>query len=376
MLYLIDFINSHSDWEEVLQNDPYNVKISRDNGYIMFMYNQLSSDFTNPVVKECRGIILEESTKRVVCHAFDKFMNAEESTSDIDKIDWNSASVQRKIDGSIIKVWFDNNAWHISTNGTIDAFKALLSSDIDFKSFGELFTNELQYCGVIKSFDDLCKYLSKDETTIFELVTDYNRVVVPPENYDGSIYLLGARNNITNQERDVLGTSLSQIMLTPERYNLSSYDEVRNAANALPWDEEGYVVCDKYFHRVKIKSPEYVKAHYLANNGAITKKRLFEIIRSNEESEFLAYVPQYTNKLNGLKEKFNEFVSYIQSEVDAVKSLNFESRKDFAMYVKTRPAWIQGYLFKADRFSVIDMISEVPIDKLIEHMVAGGFIDA
>ena len=31
---------------------------------------------------------------------------------------------KKKIDGSLIKLWYDNNDWHISTNGTINAYEA------------------------------------------------------------------------------------------------------------------------------------------------------------------------------------------------------------------------------------------------------------
>ena len=33
--------------------------------------------------------------------------------------------------------WFDNDRWHISTNSTIDAFKAELNN-VKYKNFGEL----------------------------------------------------------------------------------------------------------------------------------------------------------------------------------------------------------------------------------------------
>lgn len=211
---LLEFIRSHENWEELLTAEPYNIKISRDSGYILFKYTQLNSDFSNPIVKECRGIILRESDFIPVCVPFFKFMNAEEPNSDLDKIDWSTASVQEKIDGSLIKVWFDNG-WHISTNGTIDAFKSDLAS-IYFKSYGDLFVNELQYCGAIDSFEKLCKCLDQDYTYMFELVTEYNRVVVPADNYDGSIYLLGARNNKTYEEDSLWGSGLAQIFNTPK----------------------------------------------------------------------------------------------------------------------------------------------------------------
>lgn len=110
--YLLEFIQNHpNDWEEKLSSDPYNLKISRDGLYVMFKYNQLSSDFSNPIVREARGIIFREDNWKCVRRAFDKFFNYGEPNAA--EIDWNTAKVQTKIDGSLISAWFDDK------NGTI-----------------------------------------------------------------------------------------------------------------------------------------------------------------------------------------------------------------------------------------------------------------
>lgn len=65
-LKLIDFIKEHADWEVLLSQAPYFLKISRDQKFgrnlIMFKYSQEDSDLSNDIVKECRGIILDEDT--------------------------------------------------------------------------------------------------------------------------------------------------------------------------------------------------------------------------------------------------------------------------------------------------------------------------
>ena len=61
MLKLIEFINTHSNWEELLTKKPYNLKITRDGDNVIFKYNQIASDFSNEIVKESRGIILQQN---------------------------------------------------------------------------------------------------------------------------------------------------------------------------------------------------------------------------------------------------------------------------------------------------------------------------
>jgi len=69
MLHLQKFIQQNPDWESKLSAAPYFVKVKRDDGYVIFTYSQVESDFTNPIVQQCRGIILRESDFELVCEA-------------------------------------------------------------------------------------------------------------------------------------------------------------------------------------------------------------------------------------------------------------------------------------------------------------------
>lgn len=98
MLKLQEFILNHpKDWEILLKHNPYNLTIKHDGKLIIFNYQLFNTDFHEPLVSECRGIILEEGTWRVVCRGFDKFWNYGEELAA--KIDWNTTRVQTKVDG-------------------------------------------------------------------------------------------------------------------------------------------------------------------------------------------------------------------------------------------------------------------------------------
>ena len=91
---LIEFIKNNIDWEQKLQDKPYCITIKRKDNFIIFNYNQIESDFYNPIVKECRGVILEDKTFKPVCVPFYKFGNYGEGYADT--IDWSAARVQKK----------------------------------------------------------------------------------------------------------------------------------------------------------------------------------------------------------------------------------------------------------------------------------------
>lgn len=334
-LELRDFILSHENWEELLTTDPYNLKISRDGDYIMFKYNQISSDFTIPMVREARGIIFRESDWGCVCEKFTKFGNYGESYCP--DIDWATASVQEKVDGSLIGMFYDNG-WHICTNGTIDAFKAELN-DVKYPTFGALVEDAMpiSWGEWEETADPKCTYM-------FELVSPYNRVVIPYE--ETKLYFLGMRDMEDGREWNPEDSDMSHAFEMPKRYPLHSLEDVQKAANALPWDQEGYVVCDKNFNRVKIKSPQYVMAHYARNNGVVNTERLVQIVLDGEQEEFLTYASDYADELKKVEETMYE-IGY--KAFDKMKEIfnmkKFKTRGTYACEVIKCPTYMKDFLF-------------------------------
>ena len=336
---LRNFILSHDNWEDLLTNEPYYLKISRDDGYVMFKYNQVFSDFNIPLVREARGIIFRESDWECVCHPFNKFGNYGESYCP--EIDWKTASVQEKVDGSLIKFWYDNG-WHISTNGTIDAFKANLNN-VKYQNFGQLVLDAIRK--VFTDEHELFNMLSQKCVYMFELTSPYNRVVIPYEEIN--LYFLGMRGMFTGFECDSEILDISKYFKIPKRYPLHSLEDVQMAANALSWDEEGYVVCDEYFNRVKIKSPSYVMAHYVRNNNTVNTERLIQIILDGEQKEFLIYASDYTDELHDVEEAMHKIAV---SSVESMKMLfgaqhEFTNRGDYAREAIKYPVYMKDFLF-------------------------------
>ena len=372
-LQVLKFIENNNDWKELLSKEPYNLKIVRDGNNVMLKYNQLTSDFSNSIVKECRGLIIQRNKENKfipACVPFFKFMNAEEPNSDLDKIDWKTASVQEKVDGSLMKIWYDTNnqKWMISTNGTIDAFKASLASyENEFKSYGELFLKCLDNTKNDISFQKLTSMLEKNKTYMFEMVSPYNRVVI--DYSEPKLYFLGSRDNNTLQEYNPYQeTKILAYFDTPKIYKLNSYAEVKKAANELPWNEEGYVVCDSLFNRVKIKSPKYVIAHYARTNGVITKERLMNIILENEIDEFLIYASEYKDKLYYLKSKRQEFIEDINNIICQIKLKSFSDRKSLATYIQSQfPQFMHQFLFNYNKDSKYDNIKASKWIELLDN---------
>lgn len=320
-LHLIDFIKKNSNWHKTLQEKPFCINIKENNDYYLFKYNQIESDFHNEIVRECRGIILRKRDFSIACFKFKKFGNYGESYSD--KINFSTARVQQKIDGSLIGLFYDLGQWRLCTNGMIDAFEANGAMD---KSFGQLFLEAWRNISNYDFYDFCNTYLNKHYTYMFELVHPLTRVVVRYEKPD--IYHIGTRDNDTLEEVNIdIGVQ------KPKEYSFNSLEDVIAMAQTLPYSEEGYVVVDNNWNRVKIKSPSYVAIHHIKNNGVVTYKRIMELVMKNESEEFLQYFPEFTEYFNKAENAYGIFLERVKNDLKEIENKEFTTRKDYAMVV-------------------------------------------
>lgn len=337
------FCATHENWAELLTEKPYCLKIKEDGPYVIFNYDQIHSNFNNSIVQEARGIIFKKGYwKHPVCWAFNKFGNYGESYAP--EIDWSTAFVTEKVDGSLIKLWWDwHGGWHISTNGTIDAFKAELN-DIKMPNFGKYFIEALKRYSY---FDDFVENLDPDLTYMFELVGPYNRVVIPYTHPE--LYFLGARNKYTGEEFTCDALTMEQLGVfsfrRPLIYPLTSLEDCVKATEKMPWDYEGLVACDAQFNRVKIKSPAYVLAHFMRNNNVITRKHLIKIVLLNEVDEFLCYAADYKDVLQSTQKLIYAFFKLGNSLATSCRKARQMSRGAYSELVKTFPKTYQGLLY-------------------------------
>ena len=317
MLEVIKFIKQHNeDWRELLSNDPYYINIKEDDNYVLLKYSQIDSDFNEIICRECRGLILSKNEDyKPVRLAFYKFFNFGEPFAD--RIHWRSCKTRMKIDGSMMSAWYHNGKWHLSTSGAIDAWKTPVNNDN--LTFGDVFEKALKNNNL--TWDELCGVMCEDYCYTFELVSPETRVVIPYKEAD--LYLIGIRNMRTLNELNIEDTFFHKAcpnIKTPKLYDLSNAKACIQAAEHLGYNEEGYVVVDKYFHRVKIKSPSYVAAHHLALNGAPTEARIFDIVEKGEKNEFLAYFPEYRELFEKIEKKWNDFESQLWYVLDKYKT--------------------------------------------------------
>jgi len=328
---LIIFLRTVEKPLQILQND-YKVRVSEKNGLILLKYHQFNTPKCH-LTNQCRGVVLDATTFDIVCRGFYRFFNAGEPQAHA--IDWQTAVITEKVDGSLIRFYYHDNKWCIATSGCIDACDSSLPTQVlnECTNFGDLVVSHLLEGESSLAFLDK---FNKNYTYLFELVSVYNRVVVP---YDKTnMYYLCRMNNLTGTEDSecVLGFN------TPQSHDFSNLNDCVEASQKLGYDEEGYVVRDKNFNRIKIKSPEYVLAHHVRGEGGLTIKKILALFESGEDVEFLSYFPEYLPNFEKVKKAIQAYVSLCVQALEYVTEYGIK-REDISRIIE-KP--YSGFVFK------------------------------
>lgn len=362
------FISEHENWRDILK-DEYKITVKEEYPFAIFNYG-IDCDFSNPIVQEARGIIIDLDNLEVACWPFRKFGNYNESYAD--KIDWNTARVQDKIDGSIIKLWWNRmtGKWQFSTNGTINAGTAL-ANQMTQETFLDVIRKADNYNEIILRLP----IFNKDYTFIFELVSPETQVVVKyPKQH---LYHIGTRCNISGQEMD------SDIGIEkPKEYKLKSLDDCVTAASELNKSDdgqvhgvkkEGFVVVDGNWSRIKVKSPDYLMLHRMSSNANFSKERIIGMIRDRTVSvqdicedfpNFAHYFKFYDFKIAELEYQVKVFCDL----TDRIYEEYSHERKTVANIIKKHRLAGLGFKHLDNGKSGCELLKEMPLSQYCKYI--------
>ena len=346
--FLRDPENSLGD----LKQDPYKltINVGPDRRRVCFKYNQIKSDMSLRICKEARGLILNrEDNWSVVSYALPKFFNAAENESA--DIDWKSAEIFEKMDGSAAVLYFWDGEWRMHTLGTVEgegevrmADSIMRRKDWEGDTFNDLFWDRFERIygsERLLELDKNCCYLT-------ELCTPYNRVV---KSYDEDrIVLLAIRNRETLEERDI--STAAEWWDRPQRFGVDAYSDIMDAVDDLDPDDEGFVCVDKHWRRIKIKQESYVLRHKMKSSVVEKKNGIIEAIQNEEADDFVGTFPEFKEVFEETKAEMDELVRrmnnyYNHLNGDQVDPDDHEERKSFALEVqKFSIGEVQGLFFQ------------------------------
>jgi|TARA_B110000259_G_scaffold161639_1_gene185866 hypothetical protein len=327
-LAIVKYIKEHGLEATI---DDFKLKF-RDYGHkVILKYDQIKSSYQHEETRDARGLVLEKGTWKVMSMTFRKFFNTQEGFAA--KIDWDNTHVYEKCDGTLIGLYWDwvLEKWCVGTTGTAEA-EGDVNSQVGF-NFEDLFWQTAKKIGL--STDDLVK----GNTFMFELMTPYNIVVTPHD--ESKLTLLAIRNlNTLEEYSHSLCVNYSSALNVPFcntfKIEQTNVGWLQRKFKDMSMFEEGFVICDADFNRVKVKNPAYVEAHHEKSKTGIGV--VIKIIQTNEIDEWLITAPERKEEVLALKTKYDS----LEARLEAVwvelqnyrpKNITSSEKKKFASKV-------------------------------------------
>lgn len=305
----------------------YAISSNVRDGLVILNYCQIDSAKTAPIVMECRGLVLNMADWSIVARPLKRFYNYGECPDITGKFDWTNFTCEEKIDGSLALLYWCpiRQQWSMNTRNSF--------GDGEINDFG-LTWKYLFFSLININTTSLLKHC----TYIFELCSPYNKVVVYHEK--PKLVLLAIIDNGTSEEYNNYREGFAETygFETPKQHHFAGIEEAIRYLEGTPFSFEGFVLRDCNGLRLKLKSPAYLRAHYLFSNGnSVASKNLIPLIlyNHNDLDELLSYYPEFKERVDALQGKIESITLEISEFYSSIVGL--VSQKEFAAHAVGKP---------------------------------------
>lgn len=223
-----------------------------DDGLILFDYTrecQYAANW-NEITLMARGLVLEESTGKIIALPLPKFFNYGEGPCKPESLPDEPFIAMDKLDGSCGICFHYKGKWRVCTRGSFKSDQAIWA------------TNWLN--------ENVCvEYLDEEHTFIFEIIYPENKIVI---DYDGlsGLVLLACRHRELGREVDydsLLDLAAVFNVRIAKSFAFGSLSELLSEKSKLGKDREGFVIWyPKSGYRFKLKGDVYCHLHRMISD--------------------------------------------------------------------------------------------------------------
>lgn len=252
------------------------------------------------------------------------------------------------VHNSMCIMYFDDvqGKWHIATRSVPEANLPITGFDFTFRSLFEKALYETVGAEGLES----APRVDEQHTYIFELTSPYNRIVVSyPET---RITLIGIRHNETLKEISPYNQGFYPV---PKRYSLNNLNDIMTFVNSQdPTQQEGVVIIDNAYSRVKVKSLSYVAFNKARDKLGASLRNCLILVMEDKVDDCIGKLPkEIEDILLDMRDKLSDFVKlhemvYEDAKENAMIDGKFDM-KTFALDIKSRKGILTGPLFAVSR---------------------------
>jgi hypothetical protein len=314
------------------------VEVGCKGGYWVLNYGQWAP--RTVVNRLTRGLVVEETTGRIVSFPFVRFHNFGEPEAD--GVDFARADLLEKLDGTMVGVCFPHGTvasplWHTRKMVSAHDGRRWMTS---FR--GEKFPIMEEIGRALEGV----RFGTEDGrySLMFELVSPYTRVVTRYEPPQMGLYLIGGRDLEIFREpsEDELDTAAARLgVRRPRRWDaLASHADILALLEGFPDDFEGFVARERNSsRRVKLKKSSYVAIHHMLPQ--LNYRFLLPVFLKGEEAEVAAAFREAGDRLDRIRRRWQPLVDRLAERVLHWKrpALN---RKELALRLTGRVYGIPG----------------------------------
>ena len=330
-------ISTYDILKNYIEQDIFKLKIKEDknNSNLAVIFNDKDSNIDNEFVRFFNGVIIEKSSLKIVCYTFDKCMEEDNLNENLIN---NDLTIQPVYEGTLIRAYYYDNKWNISTKKMINAYNAKWSSQ---KSFGDMFEEIFgNLLCVENSFPrkDCCYsfLMGHQENNILKI--DRNFLIhlntVDLINYVEVDYRFNCNiRNITHIN------DYSNSMINMNKEQLTAHiDNLTNNNDLIIGTEIGYMFVNKNGVKQKFMKKYYKEVRELWGN---TNNRLFRYLHLRKNPDKLK---KYLEIFIEDKQKFLSYETYLMNVATFI--LNVYRNRHISKQITKVPFYIKDIIYK------------------------------
>lgn len=320
--------------KEFIGKEQYKLKFKEDSNLIL-IFNDNNSNLQEELVRFFNGVIIDKETLKIICYTFDKCF---EENNINENLFGKNIKIQPVYEGTLIRAYFYNNKWNLSTKKMINAHNAKWASD---KSFGDMFNEIIG----IDNLNNETYFNNKDYCYSFLMGHVENNIIQNNSNYIIHLNTVDLVNNsevnfsdntITYDDKIKHINHYGNVEINMEKDSLIKH--IQNIKNDTGLNEIGYMFINQDNEKQKFMKNNYIQIRELWGN---TNNRLFRYLNLRKNPENLK---SYLSIFPSDKKLFLDYEHYLMNIATFI--LNIYRDRHMTKKITKVPFYIRDIIYK------------------------------